>query len=103
MAVDHANSPLGRAWAFHRDGRNDAALTEFERLRQELPDDIDVNFGLGLVQRALGQYEQSVASFEKVKVLVVAGLAQTPNDDRLQMLSRMTEQRIAEVRSVSKK
>ena len=103
MAVDHANSPLGRAWAFHRDGRNDAARTEFERILQAAPDDMDANFGYGLVLRAMGKYEDAIAAFEKVKTLLVPALAQEPSHDRLQMLSRMTDQRIAEVRSVPKK
>lgn len=93
-------SPLGRAWANHRDGRNEAAVAEFDRILRDAPNDIDANFGIGLAQRALGRHDQAVASFNKTKELLNKALQEQPGDDRWEMLMRMCDQRIAEVRNM---
>lgn len=90
-------SALARAWANHRDGRNEAAVTEFDRILRDAPNDIDANYGLGLVQRSLGRYEQAIASFEKAKSLVAKSLEAEPGVDRWEMLLRQCDQRISEV------
>lgn len=87
---------LGHAWANHRDGRNEAAINEFDRILRDAPNDIDANFGMGLAQRALGRFDQAIASFEKAQSLVKKELEKEPGTDRWEMLSRMCEQRIAE-------
>lgn len=98
--TEKQDSQLGRAWAYHRDGRNDAAIAEFDRILKESPNDIDANFGLGLVQRALGRYDQAIQSFQKVKQLLERALQDKPQEDRFEMLLRMCDQRIAEVQTL---
>ena len=93
-----AKTLLAQAWANHRDGRNEAAVTEFDRILRDAPNDIDANYGLGLVQRSLGRYDQAIASFEKVKSLVAKALEAEPGLDRWEMLQRQCDQRIAEAR-----
>lgn len=92
-------SAIAQAWANHRDGRNEAAVTEFDRVVRDAPKDIDANFGLGLAQRALGRYDQAIASFRKAQELVAQELAKEPGLDRWEMLQRICEQRIAETES----
>jgi Tfp pilus assembly protein PilF len=92
-----SNSALGRAWAYHRDGRNDAALVEFERILKDNPNDIDANFGLGLVYRVMGRIDKSGSAFEKSLQLVERELQAHPGEDRWLMLVRMINQRLAEV------
>jgi Flp pilus assembly protein TadD len=100
MATSSPNATiLAHAWANHREGRNEAAISEFDRVLRESPNDIDANFGMGLAQRALGRFDQAIASFRKVEELVQKMLAQEPGVDRWEMLTRMCEQRIAETES----
>ncbi|MFO7322289.1 MAG: tetratricopeptide repeat protein [Chloroflexota bacterium] len=93
-------SLLGRAWANHREGRHEAAVADFDRILRDAPNDIDANFGLGLAQKALGRYEQAIASFEKTKEELAKKLKDEPGDDRWEMLTRMCDQRIAEIRAL---
>jgi hypothetical protein len=97
MSTVTTESLIGRAWALHRDGRNDQAVAEFDRALKDNPNDIDANFGLGLVQHALGRNEQAVASFTRARQLVMQALEQNPDDDRWLMLARMCEQRLSEI------
>lgn len=92
-------SLIAQAWANHREGRNEAAVTEFDRVLRDAPNDIDANFGLGLAQRALGRYDQAIASFRKAQELVSKALEKEPGTDRWEMLLRFCEQRIAETES----
>lgn len=87
---------IAQAWANHRDGRNEAAVTELDRVLRDAPNDIDANFGLGLAQRTLGRYDQAIASFKKAEEQVQKKLQQEPGVDRWEMLTRMCEQRISE-------
>lgn len=105
MSTNHsaAATILAHAWANHRDGRNEAAVGEFDRILRDNPNDIDANYGLGLVQRALGRYDQAVASFEKAKMLVTKALEAEPSLDRWEMLQRQCDQRIAETRTAQGK
>jgi len=99
MSTNHSESVtlLAHAWANHRDGRNEAAITEFDRILRDAPNDIDANYGIGLVQRALGRYDQAIASFEKAKALITKALEAEPGLDRWEMLQRQCDQRIAEI------
>ena len=92
-------SLIGRAWAYHRDGRNDAALTEFEQVVRQDPNNVDAVYGLGLVQRSLGRTERAFQSFEKAQELVQMKIAETPGQDRWEMLTRLINQRLEELRT----
>lgn len=103
---------IGQAWIYHRDKRYSEALAEFEAILKQHPDDIDANYGRGLVQKALGQVDAAAASFRQSLALVEQARKEyertreelhphdnvkTPEDDRFTMLIRMTNQRLSEV------
>ncbi len=96
-------SPLGHAWALHREGRNEQALAEFDRILREAPNDIDANFGLGLTQRALGRFDQAIEAFQKTKQLILKSTQEIGGENRIEdrwaMLLKMCDQRIAETQS----
>lgn len=91
------SSPLGKAWAFHRNDQNDQALGEFQRLLNQNADDLDALYGSGLAQKALGQAEAARKSFQKAIDVAGKGLSETPGNDRFMMMRRMAQQRINEV------
>ncbi|MEP7291780.1 MAG: tetratricopeptide repeat protein [Chloroflexota bacterium] len=90
---------LGRAWALHRQGQNDAAAREFSALLQNAANNMDALYGLGLSQRGAGQMQAAQSSFEKCLVQVNSSLAERPNEDRFQMLEKMTNQRLSELKA----
>ncbi|MCB9454600.1 MAG: tetratricopeptide repeat protein [Anaerolineaceae bacterium] len=109
-------SPISQAWNLYRQGQPDTAIVEFERILSADRDNVDALYGIGLAQRAAGQYEAAVKSFETALQLVKAisekqtatrrevygdKLAtqndpSTPEDDRYMMLVRMLTQRVTE-------
>jgi Flp pilus assembly protein TadD len=95
--VDTMDVQVGNAWTFHFKKQNEQALSEFLRLTEQDPAHIDANYGLALVQAALGHKGEARAAFEKVKSLVAAKISQqAPEDEdpRYAMLSRMIDQQI---------
>ncbi len=97
MYNSNVSSPLGKAWALHRNGQNDQALSEFDKLLSANADDLDALYGSGLAQAALGKDEAARRSFEKAIDLVGRGLETEPGSDRLMMMRRMCQQRIDEL------
>ena len=110
MSNDTFAEQIGQAWRYQRDGKADAAIAEYERLLRQEPDNIDANYGMGLAQRTAGKYEAAIKYFERTQAMVEAALterrqatgdvqhtANTPEDDRYMMLSRMRKQRLAEI------
>lgn len=110
MSNDTFAEQIGQAWRYQRDGKADAAVAEYERLLRQEPDNIDANYGMALAQRTAGKYEAAIKYFERTQVLVEAALterrqaagdvphtANTIEDDRYAMLSRMVKQRLAEI------
>jgi hypothetical protein len=90
----NVSSALGKAWALHRNGQNDQALGEFQKLD---PKDIDAQYGTGLVQAALGKTDAAKQSFENAITAAEQGLEEKPGNDRFMMLRRMSQQRISEL------
>ena len=88
---------LGKAWALHRKGENDGAITEFNNLLQLSANNIDALYGLGLSQRSSGKLEAAQASFERCLAQIDALSKDQPREDRWLMLQRMTHQRIDEL------
>jgi cytochrome c-type biogenesis protein CcmH/NrfG len=93
--VSRENSPLGQAWRSHVTGRDEIALTEFQKITTSSPEDLDALYGLGLAQRSSGKNEEAIATFQRVMDL----LAQQPAEDedarnRLEMLRRMVRQQL---------
>jgi tetratricopeptide (TPR) repeat protein len=110
MSNETLAEQIGQAWRYQRDGKADAAIAEYERLLRQEPDNIDANYGMGLAQRTAGKYEVAIKYFEHAQALVEAAIttrrqasgdaphtANTPEDDRYMMLSRMLKQRLAEI------
>jgi tetratricopeptide (TPR) repeat protein len=108
---------ISRAWNLQREGKASAAVTEFQKIVQQHPKDIDAAYGLGLAQKASGQVEDAIRTFTVALGLIndskqtyessrVRNSEQdnikTPEDDRFQMLSRMVNQRLTELKKVSK-
>lgn len=106
---------IGSAWQQHREGRSESAISEFETILRQNPDDIDANYGIGLAQRAAGRADAAIQSFQTALQLVnkaktvednsrsseqIESNIKTPEDDRLQMLTRMIQQRITETQIV---
>ncbi len=89
---------LGRAWAEHRQGQNDAAIRDFSGMLQTVTDNMDALYGMGLAQRSVGQLEAAQASFERCLTQVNEALEAHPHEDRYQMLQRMTKQRLDELK-----
>jgi len=90
---------FGRAWALHRQGQNDAAIKEYDALLKTSADNMDAYYGRGLAERSNGQIEAARTSFEKCLAQVNIALEGAPDEDRYQMLQRMTNQRINELKA----
>ena len=109
-----AMDAVSKAWNYLREDRVNEAVNEFEKVAQQHPKDIDANYGLALSQKTAGKNEAAIRNFKNTLELVaesqktydatrteddLTNNVKTPEDDRLQMLSRMIKQRIAELES----
>lgn len=95
MSSGRQNSDLGRAWHSHIAGRDDSAVTEFEKLVEQSPEDKDVLYGLGLAYRGANQAAQAVEVFTKLQDLLAAEEAENEDEfNRLEMLRRMVKQQL---------
>jgi Tfp pilus assembly protein PilF len=90
---------LGRAWALHRQGQNDAAIHEFSGMLQTSANNVDALYGLALSQRSGGQLEAAQLTFERCLAQVVEAIQAHPSEDRYQMLLKMTQQRVDEMKA----
>ena len=109
---NNASSLVAQAWNYHREGKAAAAVAEFEKVVQQYPQDIDANYGLGLSQKAAGQTAAAINTFKHTLEIISESQkkedaqrnvddenVRTPEDDRLLMLQRMVNQRLAETQS----
>jgi tetratricopeptide (TPR) repeat protein len=106
MSNENIATDIGRAWGYHREGKFDAAIGEFERILKMDANNIDANYGMGLAQRRAGKNENAVKYFQKAAQLVdaailarnhIPGERNMPDDDRYMMLARMLQQRLSEL------
>jgi Tfp pilus assembly protein PilF len=106
MSSENIAADIGRAWRYQREGKPDAAIGEFERILKQDVNNVDANYGMGLAQRAVGKNENAIKYFRRALELVQAaeqgrnravGERNTGEDDRIMMLNRMIEQRLAEL------
>lgn len=113
--VHHVEERIGEAWKQHRMNNNSAAIEMFKDILSSHPKDLDALYGLGLAQRADGDTDNSVLTFQKALNLAQEGLEaidstsvldghvsgsnnlDTDQDDRFLMLSNMIGQRLAEL------
>ncbi|RMG73432.1 MAG: tetratricopeptide repeat protein [Chloroflexi bacterium] len=109
------NPELGQAWANLRSGQVDQAVSTFDRIIQNSPQNVDAYYGLGLAQRALGNKQRAIEAFQQAYDLAQDHLEQlraetsadsklgvvnnlkSIEDDRYMMLIRMLSQRLAEL------
>jgi len=99
MSAQNADfaAQLARAWAYHRQGNNASAITEFEAILASSKDNVDALYGLGLAQRSNGRTDKALEAFRRADQLIAVGLQEKPNEDRYEMLERMIKQRLAEI------
>lgn len=97
MQQDPFANQIAQAWALHRQGQQREAASAFGHVLQSAADHADALYGLGLVQRALGQLADAKKSFARCHEVVLAAIASDPANNRYQMLDRMTRQRLTEV------
>ncbi len=89
---------LGSAWALHRKGQNDEAVREFSALLQMSANNIDALYGIGLAQRSGGHHAAAEEAFATCLRQIEGVLAEHPNEDRYEMLQKMTRQRLDELK-----
>jgi hypothetical protein len=105
---------VSHAWRLQREHQPQLAIPEYQKILQQDSDNIDALFGYGLAQRDNGDGEGAITSFQHCLELVDAAalarrpaitgeeehrVANTPDDDRFMMLSRMLKQRISEIKA----
>lgn len=111
MGSENLESRIGKAWRMEREGKGKEAVAEFEAILKNAPDHIDANYGMGMALRRAGKFSEAATHFQKALTQVETAAAarqpaasetrvrNTPEDDRLMMLTRMLKQRIAESQS----
>ena len=97
MAKTEDGVQLGRAWALHRENKNDQAIAEFNHILQGASESIDALYGLALSQRAANMPDVAKQSFERCLALVNRELEQDSTVDRYEMMQRFIHQRLAEM------
>jgi len=109
MQGSQVETHIGDAWNHLREGRQSEAISGFEKVLTQIPNNVDAHYGLGLALRANGQEAQAVESFQKgldhANAMLEAIRSQvgsensleTTEDDRYMMLTRMLKQRLAEL------
>ena len=111
-----SNPEVGEAWANLRSGQSDQAVSLFDSIIQNNPQNVDAYYGLGLAQKALGNKQRSIEAFQQAYDLAQNHLAElraeesqetgprlgvinnlkSIEDDRYMMLIRMLSQRLGE-------
>ncbi|NDJ60316.1 MAG: tetratricopeptide repeat protein [Chloroflexi bacterium] len=101
MSQNGIGDQLGQAWAYHRAGQQDEAAQAFQQILNTNANHIDALFGLGLAQRGSQQPDAALETFQRCLTLVNQALEAEPGSDRYEILQRMLEQRIAEIKSAA--
>jgi len=100
MNQKELDAKIAEAWKAHYARQHQVAVEKFRQLVSEAPDNIDANWGLGLSYRSIGDKENALQVFLKVKELVATQLARDLEDrERYIMLSRMVTQQIEQMSS----
>ncbi len=114
MSNMHTEERIGEAWKQHRMGDNDSAMNIFKDILSKRPGHLDALYGLGLAQRANGDVDGAVESFNKAMQLAKEALSAVDKtsvvdghtgsndltsyeDDRYLMLQTMISQRLEEL------
>jgi hypothetical protein len=89
---------IGEAWQLHYDGNDAAAVEKFLVLVDEVPDNIDAHWGLGLSYRDSGNKSRAKETFRKVKQLLTMIIEGEDGErGRYLMLARMVDQQIEQM------
>ncbi len=110
MSTVNIESRIGSAWHLCREGNNAAAVKEFKSIIDETADNADAFYGLGLAQRAEGETDAAIESFQKALAISKeaheatfshtegqAVVMETSEDARHMMLQRLISQRLVEL------
>ncbi len=94
-AAERSSSPLGQAWTYHVQGKDDLAIAEFNKLLEQRPDDIDTLYGLALSQKSAGQLQAALQNFQRVlDLLAHVDVSMEEAANRVTIMSRMVNQQI---------
>ena len=86
---------IGEAWRLHYNGEYALAIEQFSKLVEQMSDNIDALWGLGLACRASGDRDRALELFRRAKDLVAAQFAEHPEEyGRLHLLNRMIQQQV---------
>jgi tetratricopeptide (TPR) repeat protein len=106
-------SAVTNAWRLQREHQASSAVSEYEKILSQDANNIDALYGIGLALRDSGKKQEAITQFQKVLELVDSAaltrrpvstvedeirIANTPEDDRYMMLSRMIKQRLSELK-----
>jgi lipopolysaccharide biosynthesis regulator YciM len=98
MNQKNLDAKIAEAWKAHYARQHQVAVEKFQALVAEAPDNIDANWGLGLSYRGIGDKENALQVFQKVKALVAEQLESDSEErERYFMLSRMVTQQIEQM------
>ncbi len=110
MATANIESRIGSAWHLCREGNNADAVKEFKAITDETTDNADAFYGLGLAQRAEGETDAAIESFQKALAIAKETheaafshtegqvvVMETSEDARYMMLQRLISQRLVEL------
>lgn len=98
MAQTEIAAALSRAWGLHLNKKHSESIQAFSDILTRSSDHLDALYGLGLAQRGAGQTSEAVATFQKLQQRVAAELAANPGSDRFEMLTRIIQQRLEEIK-----
>lgn len=101
MSQSLAGASIGHAWALHREGKNDEAAREFERVGGNEVQELDALYGMGLAQRSSGDLAGATRTFQAcLDRLTTTG--KSINHNRYEILVRMVNQRLEELQVVAR-
>lgn len=114
MSTLHSSERIGEAWRMHREGNNDKAISIFQEIIKNAPENVDAYYGLGLAYKATKDMASAADAFQKALDLAQVAFnavkttsqaeghhgqndLDTNEDDRFMMLTRMLKQRLEDV------
>ncbi len=98
MSKNELEVKMGSAWQAHYDGNHASAIEQFNQIIAQMPDHIDANWGLGLSYRKVGDTQNALQVFKKIRDLITAELESEPEErERFVMLDRMVKQQIEQM------
>jgi len=98
MAQTEIAAALSRAWGLHLKKQHSESVQAFTDILKRNSDQLDALYGLGLAQRKAGQLAEALATFQKLQQHIAAELTANPGNDRFEMLTRIVQQRLAEMK-----